>query len=55
MDWYEQSLQEEASKAKLHSKVTLKPFGLKEQNFDFALKTKQNDVPIQLGPDRRKF
>jgi hypothetical protein len=38
--------EEEEEQRKLHSKVTLKPFGLREQDFDHSLKTKHSDVPI---------
>jgi hypothetical protein len=39
-------IREEEEEEKLHSKVTLKPFGLREQDFDHSLKTKHSDVPI---------
>jgi hypothetical protein len=41
-----EEVREEEEQRKLHSKVTLKPFGVKEEDFDHTLKTKQNDVPI---------
>ena len=37
---------QEEKERKLHSKLEMKPCGLKEQYYDSALKTKQGDVPI---------